>query len=140
MSVTDNVSSRRTVLGFRLAGAYNILGILGFTRFFTDETLATADPVTFSWLGQVSIILWGLAYLAVARRHPQLRALVALFAVEKAVYVGAWAHWLMTHSSTLEALWHSAPVHAAFLATYGLGDLAFGLFFLWVASQRPSAS
>lgn len=54
--------------GFYLAGIYNLVGILGFTLFFTDATLATTDPVVFSWVGQWGIILWGLAYLSVSHK------------------------------------------------------------------------
>jgi len=72
--------------GFFLAGLYNFIGILGFTQFFTDTTLMDNDPIVFSWLGQISILLWGLAYWSVAKHFWQVPVLLWIFCVEKLVY------------------------------------------------------
>lgn len=53
------LSRQSATQGFILAGIYNLVGILGFTQFFTDRTLMENDPIVFSWLGQIAIILWG---------------------------------------------------------------------------------
>lgn len=112
---------------FILAGLYNLAGILVPNRFFTDQTMASVDPVVFSWLGQVGIILWGLAYLSVSRRFFKLPQLVTVFAIEKSVYVVAWLTWLTHHQLS------EAGVLQSFFAIYGLGDLIFGLLFAIVA-------
>lgn len=126
-------SSRPVVIGFLLAGAYNILGMLTVSRFFTNELLYAHDPVVFSWLGQVAIVLWGLAYLSVATAWRHVPFLVAVFCVEKLVYTGVWMHWLLEHGQELPAMASSSPLTAIFFATYGAGDLAFAIFFGWVA-------
>ena len=77
--------------GFKLAAAINIFGILLFSKGLTNTYLAELDPQVFSTFGQGCIILWGLAYLAVAERYREVRWLVAVFTVEKLVYTGAFA-------------------------------------------------
>lgn len=116
--------------GFYLAGIYNLVGILGFTAFFTDNTLATTDPVVFSWVGQWGIILWGLAYLAVSRKFMHVPYIVGVFFVEKILYAYAWFSWLVTHQDVVANL--EQPVMKAFFASYGLGDFLFALFFGFV--------
>ncbi len=88
------LSRQSAIQGFILAGIYNLVGILGFTQFFTDRTLMENDPIVFSWLGQIAIILWGLAYLSVARSFWNVPYLVVVFCLEKMLYAGAWLYWL----------------------------------------------
>ena len=40
-----NLSPKATSIGFVIAGAYNLICILGFTQFFTNTTLMTTDPI-----------------------------------------------------------------------------------------------
>lgn len=119
--------------GFFLAGLYNFIGILGFTQFFTDTTLIDNDPIVFSWLGQVSILLWGLAYWSVAKRFWEVPALLWVFCVEKLIYAGAWLHWLLTTPEKLDALAGQSMAYFCFFASYGFGDFLFAIFFGRVA-------
>lgn len=119
--------------GFWLAGAFNVLGVLTFSKFFTNSLLASLDPVVCSWLGLVSIILWGLAYWSVAKTYHFVPHLLLVFVIEKLVYTVTWARWLAENGSTLPSLFSESPLTATFFAIYGAGDFAFGLFFLWVA-------
>ena len=123
------VSSR----GFIAAGLANILGVLIFSLGFTNTLLTTLSPVVFSTFGLISIILWGLAYLAVARAYPHVPYLVLVFVIEKLVYVITWVQWLAQSGQTLPGLFTQSPLTAAFFALYGLNDLAFGLFFAVIA-------
>ena len=109
--------------GFFLAGLYNFIGVLGFTQFFTDTTLMDNDPIVFSWLGQILILLWGLAYWSVAKRFWQVPVLLWVFCVEKLVYFGAWLHWLLTTPEKLNVM--------GMVAT--LGMFLFAIFFARVA-------
>jgi len=124
---------------FWLAGAYNVFGMLLFSQLFMNPLLASTDPAVFSWLGQVAIVLWGLAYWAVAKTYHHVPLLVAVFALEKLVYVLAWAHWLLEKAQTLPAIASESPLTAMFFSMYGAGDLLFGLFFAWTALQRAKA-
>jgi hypothetical protein len=119
--------------GFWLAGAYNISGVLIFSKLFTNSLLSSLDPAVFSWLGLVAVILWGLAYCSVARSYGSVPYLLLVFVVEKMIYTTTWLLWLTRNGSTLPALFSESPLTATYYSIYGAGDFAFGLFFLWVA-------
>lgn len=127
------LSRQSAIQGFILAGIYNLVGILGFTQFFTDRTLMENDPIVFSWLGQIAIILWGLAYLSVARSFWNVPYLVVVFCLEKMLYAGAWLYWLATPPEKLDVLAGQSMLMFCFFASYGFGDFLFGLFFLIAA-------
>ena len=129
----DKHSGSIITVGFWLAGAYNITGALVFSKFFTNSLLSSLDPVVFSWLGLVSIILWGIAYCSVARSYQSVPFLLLVFFVEKMIYTTTWLMWLAKNGSTLPSLFSQSPLTATCFSTYGAGDFAFGLFFLWVA-------
>ena len=123
----------KITLGFYLAGAANILGILTFSLAWTNNELSRLSPRVFSAFGILAVILWGLAYLSVARTYHHVPKLVAVFALEKLVYVITWAWWIFHHGADLPALYQTAPFTALFYTLYGPQDLAFGLFFAAVA-------
>lgn len=118
--------------GFWLAGAYNIFGVLLFSKLFTNSLLSSLDPAVFSWLGLVAVILWGLAYCSVAKTYHYVPSLLLVFVVEKALYTVTWLMWLIKNGSTLPGLFSESPLTATYYSIYGAGDFAFGLFFLWV--------
>ncbi|GAB2854537.1 hypothetical protein GCM10027277_23830 [Pseudoduganella ginsengisoli] len=132
MSVASHPRSLITK-GFWLAGAYNVFGMLTFSKLFMNPLLAAVDPAVFSWLGQVAVVLWGLAYWAVAKTYHHVPALLAVFAFEKLVYVLAWLRWLSDKAQTLPSIASESPLTAMFFSVYGAGDLVFGLFFAWTA-------
>lgn len=128
---------------FVLAGLYNIVGILYPTQFFFDQTIATVDPTVFSWLGQVNIVLWGLAYLSVSFSFYKVPKLVFIFFIEKMVYAIIWGFWYVENGHLLPELADTQPVLANVFQFYGLGDLFFGLFFFYVVircSKDPKIS
>ena len=132
MSYSDRMNSDFSK-GFWLAGAYNVFGMLVFSKFLTNPVLAAVDPNVFSWLGQVAIILWGLAYWSVAKSYRHVPLLVIVFAIEKLVYSLTWLAWLLAKGSTIPAIAAESPLSAMFFAVYGAGDFAFFLFFAWAA-------
>lgn len=120
-------------LGFRLAGATNILGVLLFSLALTNARLTAHSPVVFSRFGLVCIILWGFAYLSVAEGHERVPYLVAVFAVEKLLYVATWVNWIRRFSDQLPRMFAESPLTGAFYAVYGPLDLLFCVFFTVVA-------
>ena len=128
---------------FVVAGLVNIVGVLVVTRAFTSDYPTQLDPHVFSWLGLVSIMLWGAAYIAVSRAYHHIPVLLAVFFVEKLVYFGAWLQWILDPPVPLADISEKSKIVGAFFAGYGMIDLAFGLFFLWVLLQvrksRPQA-
>ena len=117
--------------GFLAAAAFNIVGILVFTRGLTNTALFDTDPAVFSRQGCVLILIWGLAYAAQSRTWRQAPLLSLVFAIEKACFAGWWALWMSQHAGELGALAERDPMAAAFYGAYGLGDAAFMGFFLW---------
>ncbi len=114
---------------FRIAGLSNIMGVLVFSAAFTNERLIALSPVVLSRFGLVSIMLWGFAYYAVARTYRTVPGLVAVFAVEKAIYVITWVAWLQAHGAELPMLLSDSPLTGVFYAIYGALDLVFAVFF-----------
>ena len=127
--------SRAISRGFVFAGAVNVIGMLMVSKGFTNGLLSATDPAVFSWLGQVSVVLWGLAYWAVAQSYRHVPYLVLVFCIEKMVYTASWLVWLMDKSHSLAAVASQSTETAIFFGMYGAGDFAFGLFFGWVAFQ-----
>lgn len=129
----DEHSNSIITKGFWLAGAFNVVGVLVFSKIFTNSLLTSLDPVVFSWLGLVAIMLWGFAYCSVAKSYQFVPYLLLVFFVEKMIYTVTWAQWLTRNGSTLPSLFSESPLTAMCYAIYGAGDFVFGLFFLWVA-------
>jgi hypothetical protein len=118
--------------GFWLAGAYNVFGVLVFSKLLTNSLLSSLDPAVFSWLGLVAVMLWGLAYSSVARSYRAVPYLLLVFFVEKMIYTMTWITWLTRNGGTLPELFSESPLTATYYSIYGAGDFIFGLFFLWV--------
>lgn len=118
--------------GFIAAGAANIAGVLTATLFFTNPLVEAQFPQVFSDFGMLAIMLWGLAYIAVATDHARVPWLVGVFALEKAAYVATWLIWFNARGDSLGALFEQSFVTGLFYSVYGANDLLFGLFFAWV--------
>jgi len=130
-----STSLYQPTLGFRLAAATNILGVLVFSWGLTNERLTELSPIVFSRFGLISIMLWGMAYWAVASSYLAVPFLVAVFAIEKLIYVITWVIWIKEHGGELPSLFTESPLTATFFSIYGQIDLAFGLFFAFAAMQ-----
>ena len=116
--------------GLIAAGLTNILGVLIFSRGFSNSLLNQLFPALFGNWGLICIMLWGLAYLSAARSYRQVPALLGVFAVEKGVYVVSWLCWLVHCGANLPQIWQQDVLTALFYLLYGILDLIFGVFFL----------
>ena len=108
----------------------NIVGVLLFSRAFTNTAINIADPVVMSNFGLLMIVVWGLAYLGAAFIDANIKWLAGAFALEKLVYVVAWVMWLSANS--LPQLYAKDVFAGMFFSIYGLNDFVFMLFFAWV--------
>lgn len=122
--------------GFISAGIANILGMLWLSKGGTDIDLSANVPVLFHGWGMLCVVLWGLAYIAVARNYHSVRALIWVFALEKLVYVVSWCVWMYQQSGTLPYLLKNDIFEGAFMLIYGSNDALFMLFFICVAVGR----
>ena len=112
-----------------LAGLINFVGILVATRGLTDPLLGEVYPQVLGRTGQIGILLWGAAYIAVARSVVHVPWLLAVFAIEKLFYVGTWAAWAMFAQTSLSELFAEDFLVGFFMASYGANDLFFAVVF-----------
>ncbi|MBI5366032.1 MAG: hypothetical protein HZA54_03265 [Planctomycetes bacterium] len=136
------MNDARIRLGFVAAAAFNIGGILVFTRALTNQAIFATDPAMFSRPACLLVMVWGLAYAAQARSWRAAPAISAVFALEKFIYAAWWCVWLAHRGGELAALAERDLPAGVFYAVYGAGDAAFGLFFAWAAwrARRPAAA
>jgi len=120
----------RTTLGFYIAAAYNLC-IIVFSQGFSNS-LGEVDPL-FSPAGCVAVLLWGAAYFALSNRYAVAPAVALVFAIEKAFYGIHWLTWMSEHAGELSTMMEADILTGGFYAIYGVGDLAFMMFFGWVA-------
>ncbi|MGB5944258.1 MAG: hypothetical protein WBG71_15340 [Leeuwenhoekiella sp.] len=130
--LTKHITVRK---GFVIAGLMN-LSVLIFSRFFTNQVIPKYDPVVMSNFGLLMIVVWGLAYIAVARKHTEVKWLVAVFAVEKLIYGLVWINWLCQNSIT--TVFEEDKMAGIFYAVYGVNDWVFFVFFSWVFGRCMS--
>ncbi len=112
-----------------MAGFAN-LGVLIFSRFFTNNAFPQFDPVVLSDFGVLMIVIWGLAYISVAKSYASVKWLVAVFAVEKLIYGAVWIHWQLNNS--LADVFAVDTMAGIFYSIYGINDWLFCAFFTWV--------
>ncbi|PWH84821.1 hypothetical protein [Brumimicrobium oceani] len=113
--------------GFLFAGLANILGVLTLSKFFTNNVLMNTQPDVMGYFGLISIILWGMAYVAVRNKYHTLPALVAVFLIEKIIYVTVYINWFTSNS--LSAVYEQDAFAGVFYTIYGANDFIFGVFF-----------
>ncbi|MFD0798369.1 hypothetical protein ACFQZJ_12930 [Maribacter chungangensis] len=123
--------------GFILAGLMN-LTVLVFSRFFTNSTINALDPDVMSNFGILMIVLWGLAYIAVATSYQKVKWLVLVFAIEKLVYGYVWITWMLKNS--LSKVFEQDLMAGLFYSIYGINDLLFSIFFFYVFYGKMKSS
>jgi len=133
-SNTGRLKMKRATVrqGFIAAGIMNIGGVLLFSRGLSNQVMLQVDPVVMGLFGLVMIMVWGLAYLAVADRYDQVPWLVGVFCLEKFIYASVWALWMAAHLDTLGTIYDQDLFAGIFYTIYGINDLVFALFFAWV--------
>lgn len=124
--------------GLIAAGLMNIVGVLLFSRAFTNTAINEADPVVMSNFGLLMIAVWGLAYIGASAVTSSIKWLAVAFAIEKLVYVVIWIRWLSDNS--LLQLYSKDPLAGAFFSIYGANDLIFLLFFTWIFRTESNAA
>jgi len=115
--------------GFVLAGLAN-MQVLIFSRGFTTTIIPQFDPVVMSNFGLLMIIVWGLAYIAVAKSYHQVKWLVGVFAIEKLIYGVIWINWILNNS--LSTVYEKDLLAGLFYSIYGVNDWLFFTFFLFI--------
>lgn len=115
--------------GFIISGLMNI-SVLISSRFFTNSTIPEFDQEVMSNFGLLMIIIWGMAYIAVAKNFYQVKWLVGVFAIEKFIYGYVWINWLAKNN--ISDVFKKDKMAGMFYASYGVNDWIFFVFFLLV--------
>lgn len=123
------MKSKTITKGFVIAGLIN-MSVLVFSKFFTNPVISEFDPDVMSNFGILMIVIWGLAYISVAKNYYNVKWLVAVFVVEKFIYGFAWIRWMLTNS--VLDVFAKDKMAGIFYATYGINDWLFFIFFLLV--------
>ena len=124
--------------GFLLIGGTTLVGPLVVSRGFTNRILFEAYPTVITPFVLLLLVFSGVAYVAVASRFREHRALVGLFAVVKLLFAGTWIAWGLGGNASLADLFAKDSFAGLFFASYGVLDLACALFFLWVTISLKS--
>jgi hypothetical protein len=127
--MTMTMKSKTITKGFVIAGLIN-MSVLVFSRFFTNPVISEFDPDVMSNFGLLMIVIWGLAYISVAKNYYNVKWLVAVFVVEKFIYGFVWIRWML-NNSVLD-VFAKDKMAGIFYATYGVNDWLFFIFFLLV--------
>ena len=115
--------------GFVIAGLMN-MSVLVFSRFFTNPVIPELDPVVMSNFGLLMIVIWGLAYISVAKNYQYVKWLVGVFAIEKLIYGYTWINWISNNS--INEAYDKDLFAGIFYSIYGINDWIFFLFFSYV--------
>lgn len=123
------IKSETITKGFVIAGLMN-MAVLVFSRFFTNSVIPESDPVVMSNFGLLMIVVWGLAFISVARNYHSVKWLVGVFAIEKFIYGFIWIKWML-NNNVLD-VFAKDKMAGIFYSVYGVNDWMFFIFFLLV--------
>lgn len=123
------INNKTVTKGFIIAGLMN-LSVLVFSRFFTNSTIPEFDPDVMSNFGLLMIVVWGLAYMSIAKNYQDLKWLVGVFAVEKFIYGFTWIKWMLNNN--ISDVLEKDTMAGMFYSIYGINDWLFFIFFLVV--------
>jgi hypothetical protein len=124
-----NIKKATITKGFILAGLMNAT-VLIFSRLFTNPTIPEVDPNVMSNFGLVMILIWGLAYITIAKNYDKVKWLVGVFAVEKLIYGCVWANWILNNN--ISDVYEKDIMAGMFYSIYGVNDWMFFIFFAMV--------
>ncbi len=125
MTIKDSIITK----GFIIAGLMN-MSVLLFSRLFTNTTIAEFDQVVMSNFGLLMIVVWGLAYISIAKKFHAVKWLVAVFAIEKFIYGFIWTTWMIDNN--IKDVFAKDKMAGMFYSVYGINDWMFFVFFTGV--------
>tara|TARA_R110000868_G_scaffold339363_4_gene600103 strand:+ start:281 stop:691 length:411 start_codon:yes stop_codon:yes gene_type:complete len=123
------IKNKTITQGFIVSGLMN-LSVLIFSRLFTNATIPEFDPVVMSNFGLLMIVVWGLAYMSIAKNYQKVKWLVGVFVIEKFIYGYVWIKWMLENN--ISDVYEEDLMAGLFYSIYGINDWIFCLFFLFV--------
>ncbi len=134
------IKNKTLTYGFIISGLMN-LSVLVFSRLFTNPIIPKFDPIVMSNFGLIMIVVWGLAYMSIAKNYHAVKWLVGVFVIEKFIYGYVWITWMLENN--ISDVYEDDVMAGLFYSIYGINDWIFCLFFLFVfvrSCKTPSAS
>ena len=125
MTIKDTTITK----GFIIGGLMNA-SVLISSRLFTNSTIPKFDPTVMSNFGLLMILIWGLAYISVAKNYHKVKWLVGTFAVEKFIYGCVWTNWILNNN--ISEVYKQDKMAGTFYSIYGINDWLFFVFFAFV--------
>ena len=125
MTIKDTTITK----GFILAGLMNATVLIS-SRLFTNPTIPKFDPGVMSNFGLLMILIWGLAYISVAKSYQQVKWLVGIFAIEKFIYGYVWINWMLNNN--VSEVYEQDQSAGRFYSIYGINDWVFFVFFAFI--------
>ena len=113
--------------GFIVAGLMNIVGVITFSKFFSNAVIQEFDSEALSKFGLLMIVIWGLAYISIHKSYENAKWIVGVFAIEKLIYAVYWTNWIVNNS--LSDVFEKDKMAGIFYAIYGINDWIFFIFF-----------
>jgi hypothetical protein len=146
--ISNTSICKAITLLFYLSGIANIVGMAVVSRGFTSTVFFKEYPEVFSMQGCIGVMLWGLAYMAVASSFQRLPSLCLVFALEKAFYTWTWFAYMQRRHAVMVLVFNKDPLVGMFYYLYGINDAFFCVVFLvayWFArapqnSQQDNSS
>tara|TARA_R110002049_G_scaffold229592_1_gene401694 strand:+ start:68 stop:478 length:411 start_codon:yes stop_codon:yes gene_type:complete len=123
------IKNKTITQGFIVSGLMN-LSVLIFSRLFTNAIIPEFDPVVMSNFGLLMIVVWGLAYMSIAKNYQKVKWLVGVFVIEKFIYGYVWIKWMLENN--ISDVYEEDLMAGLFYSIYGINDWIFCLFFLFV--------
>lgn len=124
-----NLKNETISKGFIIAGIMNS-SVLVFSKFFTNPTINEFDTTIMSNFGLLMILIWGFAYISVAKNFENVKWLVGVFAIEKFIYGYIWINWMLNND--ISKVFEKDTMAGLFYATYGVNDWLFFIFFSFI--------
>jgi hypothetical protein len=123
------IKSTTITKGFIISGLMNA-SVLIFSRLFTNSTIPEFDPNVMSNFGLLMILIWGLAYISVAKNYHTVKWLVGVFAIEKLIYGCVWINGILNNN--ISDVFEQDKMAGMFYSIYGINDWVFSIFFIFV--------
>ena len=111
-------------------GLSNTLGVLVFSRFFTNEAIVYFHPNVMSNFGLLMLMPWGLLMFIMVCYYKILPQVLLILALEKIIYVVVWVEWILRNN--LKSVFEVDLMAGIFYSVFGVNDMLFFVAFLYI--------
>jgi hypothetical protein len=113
-----------------LGGLLNTIGILVFSKCFTNEVIIAYHPSVMSNFGLMMLMPWGLLMFVMAWHYNKLPKVILILALEKIIYVVVWVKWILRND--LRSVFEVDLMAGIFYSVFGVNDMLFFIAFVYI--------